>query len=85
MRSLTLLLPALALAVRLALEGCRVTLSDGTTIDFDVPPADRDMLLQGLDYVDFALRYADDIDAFVDRDRKARPWAYLESADVLPG
>ncbi len=63
------------------LKNCRITLSDGTTIGFDVPPADRDMLIQGLDYIDFALRYADDIDAFIGRNRRSRPWAYLEDAD----
>ena len=74
-----------ATPVDIDLEACRLTLSDGTTIDFDVPPADRDMLLQGLDYIDFALRYANDIEAFIERDRKARPWAYRESAEVLSG
>ena len=64
--------------VDIDLEACRLTLGDGTTIDFDVPPADRNMLIQGLDYIDFALRYADDIDAYVTRDRQSRPWAHLE-------
>ena len=67
--------------VDIDLEASRITLSDGTTIDFDVAPADRDMLLQGLDYIDFALRYTDDIDAFVGRDREARPWAHLDASD----
>ena len=67
--------------VSIDLETCRLTLGDGTAIDFRVPPADRDMLIQGLDYVDFALRYADDIDAFVARDRESRPWAHLGDAE----
>lgn len=59
------------------LSKCRIKVPSGAAIRFSIDEADRNMLLEGLDYIDFTLRYADDIDAFVERDRGARPWAYL--------
>lgn len=37
----------------------------------------RDMLLEGLDAIDLTLKHRADIDAFLARDRAARPWIYL--------
>ena len=63
--------------VTVDLSTCRVHSPSGESIEFSIDAADQNMLLEGLDYIDFTLRFADDIDAFVERDREARPWAYL--------
>jgi 3-isopropylmalate/(R)-2-methylmalate dehydratase small subunit len=43
---------------------------------FVLDPESRDMLLEGLDAIDLTLRHRTDIDAFLVRDRAARPWIY---------
>ena len=63
--------------VRVDLEQCRIQLPDAGHIDFSVDEFDRRMLVRGLDYVGATLEYEKDIDAFRDRDRLSRPWAYL--------
>ncbi len=63
--------------VSVDLERLRVRLDDGREFAFEIDEFDRGMLLAGLDYIDFSLRYEDDIDAFVRRDRLSRPWAHL--------
>ena len=50
---------------------------DGRIIGFDLDESDRHMLLNGIDYIDFTLQFATDIDQFVDEDRKRRSWAHL--------
>ena len=59
------------------LENCNITLPDGREIGFRMDEFDRGMLLKGLDYIDYTLQYAGDVDAFLDRDRLSRSWAYL--------
>lgn len=59
------------------LRNKKLTLPTSDVIAFDLPEFDRTMLLKGLDYIDFTLQYADDIDRFVESDRRARGWAYL--------
>ena len=54
-----------------------ILLPDGSTTSFSIDPSDRDMLLRGLDYIDFALQFSGDTDQFIEGDRVARPWAYL--------
>ena len=49
----------------------------GDVFEFELDASDRHMLLNGIDYIDFTLQYAADIDSFVDEDRERRPWAYL--------
>ena len=49
---------------------------DGSTFAFAIAESDRHMLLNGLDYIDFTLRFEADIDRFVEADRLARPWAH---------
>ena len=44
---------------------------------FDIAPADREMLLEGLDSIAVTLKHAADIDAFRQTDQKRRTWAYL--------
>ncbi len=56
-----------------------LSFGDGETLSFSVDPGERDMLLKGLDYIDFALQYSADIDRFVAADRMRRPWAYLDA------
>ena len=59
------------------LERKRIGLPNGNGIAFDVPEFDRTMLLKGLDYIDFTLQYAAEIDQFVENDRRARRWAHF--------
>lgn len=59
------------------LERQTVTAPDGETWPFDIPDEHRIALLHGLDAIDLTLRHADEIDAFVARDRSLRPWVYL--------
>lgn len=49
----------------------------GDIFSFVLDASDRYMLLNGVDYIDFTLQYAADIDRFVEADREKRGWAYL--------
>ncbi len=49
----------------------------GKAIKFDLPEFRRAALLSGVDDIDMTLRRSNEISAFVDRDRTARPWIYL--------
>jgi 3-isopropylmalate/(R)-2-methylmalate dehydratase small subunit len=44
---------------------------------FDIAPADREMLLEGLDAIAMTMKRDDEILAFQARDRLRRPWIYL--------
>ena len=59
------------------LTSCQVTGPDGQAHPFDMSPADREMLLEGLDAIAVTQRLDADILAFQDRDRALRPWIYL--------
>ena len=50
---------------------------DGTVFGFSIDESDRNMLLEGIDYIDFTLKYAAAIDRFIERDRDKRDWAHL--------
>ena len=63
------------LVVDLALNTIRTP--DGGTIEFQIDASDRNMLVEGLDHIDYTLRYKADIDRFLAADREKRPWAYL--------
>ena len=63
--------------LRVDLENCTIVLPNGREIGFEMDEFDRGMLLKGLDYIDYTLQYASDVDAFQDRDRLSRSWAYL--------
>ena len=58
------------------LQTCTVTAPNGDTVSFDVDPARREALLEGLDEIDVTLRRADEITAYQNKDRTARPWIY---------
>ena len=49
----------------------------GTEFAFDIDEFDREMLMKGLDYVDFTLQFESSIDRFIADDRGHRPWAHL--------
>ena len=46
-------------------------------ISFEIAPADKEMLLDGLDDIELNLNHIDDIKSFENNDRIKRPWAYL--------
>jgi 3-isopropylmalate/(R)-2-methylmalate dehydratase small subunit len=46
-------------------------------ISFEIAPADKEMLLDGLDDIELNLKHIDDIKSFENNDRIKRPWAYL--------
>ncbi len=46
-------------------------------ISFEIAPADKEMLLDGLDDIELNLKHVDDIRSFENNDRVKRPWAYL--------
>lgn len=50
----------------------------GESFDFEVAESDRNMLLEGLDYIEFTMQFANDIESFTNADRDARPWAHIE-------
>lgn len=60
------------------LTRCQVRAPEGEVFDFSIDESDRHMLLEGLDFIDYTLQFADDIEAFKARDREARPWAHLQ-------
>ncbi len=49
----------------------------GEVMAFDTAPADREMLLEGLDAIAVTLKHEMDIDAFRKKDQQHRPWVYL--------
>ena len=62
--------------VEVDLEAQAVTAPDGTRFAFESPPVLRQMLLKGVDEIDLTLSRATQIDAWRERDRQRRPWAY---------
>lgn len=63
--------------IKVDLTACSVTAPDGSTHAFEIAPADREMLLEGLDAIAVTMRRDDEILAFQARDRLKRPWIYL--------
>jgi 3-isopropylmalate/(R)-2-methylmalate dehydratase small subunit len=58
------------------LERCRVT-AGTEEFPFELEPEAREMLLEGLDPIALTLKLKDEIAAFRQADRAARPWAYF--------
>lgn len=54
-----------------------VVAPDGERHGFSIDDEHRQALLHGLDAIDLTLRDQGAIDAFFERDRQVRPWAYL--------
>ncbi len=55
-----------------------ITAPDGTSISFDVAPAERTALLEGLDDIGLTLKHKDEIESFEARTKREKPW--LQSA-----
>ena len=49
----------------------------GEIFEFSIPESDRNMLLNGLDYIEYTLQHEGAIEAYAAKDKQARPWAYL--------
>jgi len=49
----------------------------GISYNFDIAPADKEMLVEGLDPIGITLKRDEDILAFTRADRVRRPWVYL--------
>jgi 3-isopropylmalate/(R)-2-methylmalate dehydratase small subunit len=62
--------------VSVDLEQGEIHSPEGGVYTFEIAPSDRHMLLNGLDHIDYTLQCEAAIDAFAERDRAARPWAY---------
>lgn len=54
-----------------------VTSPDGATHSFDIAPADKEMLVEGLDPIGLTMKRDADIIAFQSKDKAERPWVYL--------
>jgi 3-isopropylmalate/(R)-2-methylmalate dehydratase small subunit len=65
--------------ITINLDYQKVVAADGHTDDFDIAPADREMLMEGLDAIAVTMKRDDEILAFQARDRLKRPWIYLSS------
>ncbi len=59
------------------LEKGEIRTPRGDVFSFSIWPSDRNMLLNGLDYIEYTLQHNDAINAFAENDKTARPWAYL--------
>ena len=55
---------------------CTVAGPDGRTTRFEIDPARREALLEGLDEIGMTLKHENDIRAFQAADAEARPWVY---------
>lgn len=66
--------PAAPVAVDLIAQQVRVA---DMVLPFQIDPQAREMLAEGLDAIDGTMKMRPDIDAFLNRDRSARPWVYL--------
>ncbi|HSN70479.1 MAG TPA: 3-isopropylmalate dehydratase small subunit [Steroidobacteraceae bacterium] len=64
--------------VAIDLETSTLTAPDGSEHRFEIDPEATEMLLEGLDAIDLTLKQKDAIERFVARDRRERPWIYLE-------
>ncbi|KWV90804.1 3-isopropylmalate dehydratase small subunit [Erythrobacter sp. YT30] len=66
-----------ACEVTIDLEAQTVT-SDGATHSFDIEAEAKQMLAHGLDAIDLTLTQAGAIQEWLNADKPARPWVYLE-------
>ncbi len=63
--------------IHVDLPNGRVTAPNGGSYEFDIEPANKRMLLEGLDMIDATLRHKDEISEFQRKDRADRPWVYI--------
>jgi 3-isopropylmalate/(R)-2-methylmalate dehydratase small subunit len=66
-----------AARVTIDLPAQQVTAPDKRRLSFAIEGEAKEMLRWGLDAIDLTLRNRDAIDSFRNRDKAARPWAYL--------
>jgi 3-isopropylmalate/(R)-2-methylmalate dehydratase small subunit len=59
------------------LERQQVIAADGKTEPFEISPADREMLMEGLDAIAVTIKRDGEILAFQARDKITRPWIYF--------
>ena len=62
--------------VTVDLERQQLTWGNESPLAFEVPDAQRDMLLHGWDPIDRTLQMSGAIDAFFEADQERRPWVY---------
>jgi 3-isopropylmalate/(R)-2-methylmalate dehydratase small subunit len=62
--------------IEVNLETCRISTPSGLAIAFEVNPARRIQLLEGLDDLDVGMGRRPQIEAFQRADRLRRPWVY---------
>jgi len=67
-------------AVAVDLRSRRVDFPDGSVHSFEIDEARRETLLQGLDPITVAASHEEDIAAFQQRDRQARPWIWPQGS-----
>ncbi|MBX9715694.1 MAG: 3-isopropylmalate dehydratase small subunit [Burkholderiaceae bacterium] len=65
------------------LYNCSVTDAIGSRHAFEIDAREREQLLLGLDPIGVTLQQATRIDAFVEADRKLRPWIWIASANAV--
>jgi 3-isopropylmalate dehydratase small subunit len=63
-----------AAAFTVDLESQRISGPGGPDVAFDIPPADRTRLLEGLDDIGLTLKHVDEIMAWEQRIAAAQPW-----------
>ena len=63
--------------VSIDLEHNFVTAPGGQHFHFTIAESDRELLLEGLDHIEYTLKYQPQLNDFVEKDKKFRPWAYL--------
>jgi 3-isopropylmalate/(R)-2-methylmalate dehydratase small subunit len=64
------------------LDAREVRSSPGTALRFELDEEPWMMLREGLDAIDLTLKQRPAIEAFLTRDRAARPWIYLDETDT---
>ncbi|CAN7348489.1 3-isopropylmalate dehydratase small subunit [Variovorax sp. LjRoot178] len=58
------------------LRDCSITDPSGNKHTFEIDAREREQLLQGIDPISVTMKRADEIRAFVDADRRRRPWIW---------
>jgi 3-isopropylmalate/(R)-2-methylmalate dehydratase small subunit len=64
--------------LRVDLEAQTITLPDGGSLHFDIDPALRHRLLNGLDDIGMTLQHADEIRAYEQRRTRETPWLFRD-------
>ena len=54
-----------------------ITVKDNKTYSFEIAPAEKEMLVEGLDPIGMTFKRDKDILAFQNRDKAQRPWVYI--------